>query len=268
MSNIPHETAEQLSAFMDGELPDAEARFLLRRLEHDAELRAAWERMQLASQCLRSQAWRPMPADFSERVAAEIARAPAGNKHGWMRWAIAASVLALGLVMAPRMLNTQSETPAPATLASAPAASAAASEHIVPSPSSADLVAVREAAPATPAAAEATSGEDAPLVASVEPSHRASPLPLDATASMQSPTDFPLVDAGGQRSWPRSEIVSASSDPSIEAYLVRHNQMIAEDGLGGFVPYVDVVANQQPAASSENTDATPAQDESAENDGK
>jgi len=145
MSNVPQEFAEQLSAFMDGELPDAEARFLLRRLEHDAELRAAWERMQLASQCLRSQAWRPMSADFSQRVAAEIERVPAGNKHGWMRWAVAASVLALGLVMAPRLLNSPGEAPPSATLAAAPAASA---EHIVPSPASADLVALREAAPA------------------------------------------------------------------------------------------------------------------------
>jgi hypothetical protein len=45
--------------------------------------------------------------------------------------------------------------------------------------------------------------------------------------------------------------VSASSDPAIEAYLVRHNQMIAADGLGGFVPYVDVVSNGQPAAAAD-----------------
>ena len=60
MSEIPADHLEQLSAFMDGELPDAEARFLLRRLENDAGLRAAWERMQLASACVRAQAWQPM----------------------------------------------------------------------------------------------------------------------------------------------------------------------------------------------------------------
>jgi len=254
MSQSTHDYAQQLSAFMDGELPDAEARLLLRRMEHDAELRAAWERMQLASHCLRSQAWRPLPDDFADRVAAGIAAAPADARRPWLRWAVAASVLAFGLVIAPRMLQSPADAPASA-LASAPAAPAA--EHIVPSPSSADLVAVREPAPVTPAAAEPTRGPDAPLVAAVEPSHRASPLPLDSTA-LQSPTDFPLVDTGEQRKWPRSEVVAGSSDPSIEAYLVRHNQMIAEDGLGGFVPYVDVVSAPQPAGT--NDAAAPVQE--------
>ena len=71
-----HEFAEQLSAYMDGELSEEEARFLLRRLEHDAELRAAWTRMQLASNCLRSQPWRPMDEAFAGRVAASLADAP------------------------------------------------------------------------------------------------------------------------------------------------------------------------------------------------
>ena len=242
-----HDFAEQLSAFMDGELPDAEARFLLRRMEHDAELRAAWARMQLASQCLRSQAWRPVDDGFAGRVAAGIAQSPAASRRpALLRWAVAASVLALGLVMAPRLLQSP-EAPA-SSIAAAPAPAA---DHMVPSPASADLVALHQ--PAAPAARAAVSGAsiapagDAPLVAAVEPSDRATPLPLDATAA-GSPAEFPLVDNGEERSWPRSEIVAASSDPAIEAYLVRHNQMMADEGLGGFVPYVDVVANPQPAA--------------------
>ena len=81
-------------------------------------------------------------------------------------------------------------------------------------------------------------------------------MPLDPAAP-DSPTDFPLVDNGEERSWPRSELVAGSSDPAIEAYLVRHNQMMANDGLGGFVPYVDVVSNAQPGeapAAAENED--------------
>ena len=255
MSQTPHDFAEQLSAFMDGELPDAEARFLLRRLEHDAELRAAWTRMQLASQCLRSQAWRPVDEGFAGRVGAGLAQAPAAPRPAWLRWAVAASVLALGLVMAPRLLQSP-EAPA-ANLSVAPAPSA---EHIVPSPASADLVALRQpprAAAPSAAAESAPRDEDAPLVAAVEPSDRASPLPLDAP-NAGSPADFPLVESGGQRSWPRSELVNASSDPSIEAYLVRHNQMIADDGLGGFVPYVDVVSNGQPSAADAAADAAAA----------
>jgi negative regulator of sigma E activity len=265
MSQDPHEYVEQLSAFMDGELPDAEARFLLRRLEHDAELRAAWTRMQLASQCLRAQPWRPMDAAFPGRVAASLEdEAPAAQRRSWLRWAVAASVLALGVLMAPHLRQAPA---APAALADAPAP--AAVDHIVASPASADLVAERPAARATGALTTpeaSVRSEDAPLVAAVEPSDRASPLPLDAGSATESPTEFPLVDTGEQRSWPRSEVVNASSDPSIEAYLVRHNQMIAEDGLGGFVPYVDVVSNSQPAA---NADATPATDANAqESDGQ
>jgi hypothetical protein len=50
-------------------------------------------------------------------------------------------------------------------------------------------------------------------------------------------------------------VVGGSSDPAIEAYLVRHNQMLANDGLGGFVPYVDVVANGQSANAADGSDA-------------
>ena len=39
-----------------------------------------------------------------------------------------------------------------------------------------------------------------------------------------------------------SGLPGAANDPQLEAYLVRHNQMLANGGLGGFVPYVDVVA--------------------------
>jgi hypothetical protein len=66
----------------------------------------------------------------------------------------------------------------------------------------------------------------------------------------QSPTDFPLVAAGDKRAWPKSELPGGGSDPALEAYLVRHNQMLADDGLGGFVPYVDVVANDRSGAGA------------------
>jgi negative regulator of sigma E activity len=261
-----HEFAEQLSAFMDGELSEEEARFLLRRLEHDVELRAAWTRMQLASNCLRSQPWRPMDEALAGRVAASLADAPAGKRGNWMRWAVAASVLALGLLMAPHLRQA---TSAPIAAPLADANPLAPSANLVATPASADLVAAHPAARAAGAVAASGVNErtlDEPLVAAVEPSDRASPVPLKANAT-DSPTDFPLVDTGEQRQWPRSELVNASSDPSIEAYLVRHNQMIAEDGLGGFVPYVDVVSNQQPAANADDA-AAAAADAAQENDGQ
>lgn len=250
MSQAKDDATEQLSAWMDGELPDAEARFLQRRLEHDETLRAAWMRMQLASQCLRGQDWQPMDEGFAARVAAGVTGA--GRSTGPrrpMRWAIAASVAALALLIGPRLLQ-QAPVPAP-TIAEVPAPM---TEQIVASPASADLVAMRAPEPQAAAVAAADTAADTvgdrPLVASAPPSDRASPLPL-ATRAPESPSEFPLLDTGEERSWPRSELAGASSDPAIEAYLVRHNQMLAEDGLGGFVPYVDVVANGRPATSSE-----------------
>lgn len=261
MTEVPDDIAEQLSAYMDGELPEAEARFLRRRLEHDADLRATWARMQLASQCLRGQPCHVLDEGFAERVAQGIAGSvPGRSRRPLLRWAMAASVAALALLMAPKLLPP-SPTPEPATIAEVPAPGV---DHLVPTPGSADLVALRAPAPRTPATASATapSPEDAPLLATAAPSDRASPRPLENPA-VDSPADFPLADTGEARRWPRSEVVGGSSDPAIEAYLVRHNQMLANDGMGGFVPYVDVVANGQPAASAEDaTDADSAPGES------
>lgn len=44
---------EQISAFADGELPDAERELLQRRLAHDTELQATWQRYHLIRDALR-----------------------------------------------------------------------------------------------------------------------------------------------------------------------------------------------------------------------
>jgi negative regulator of sigma E activity len=247
MTQVPDEFVEQLSAYMDGELPEAEARFLRRRLEHDAELRAAWTRLQLASQCLRGQPWRVVDDAFPERVAQGLAASSPGVRGPWLRWAMAASVAALALLMAPRLIQQQA-APEP-TIAEVPAPVA---DHLVPTPGAAVLVALRAPAAAPAPAPRVDEADDPPeegtLLAAATPSDRASPRPLD-NPTVESPTEFPLVENAEARRWPRSELVGASSDPAIEAYLVRHNQMVASDGLGGFVPYVDVVANGQPASA-------------------
>lgn len=75
-------TRQQLSALFDGELGLDEARFLQRRLEHDAGLAASWSRWQLAGDVLRGQATAPAPADFAGRVAAAVAAESAGTRAG------------------------------------------------------------------------------------------------------------------------------------------------------------------------------------------
>ncbi|TKR32943.1 hypothetical protein FCE95_01045 [Luteimonas gilva] len=100
---------QQLCALMDGDLPPEEARFLLRRLQHDAELGGCWERWQMIGESLRGRAAAPLPSDFSQRVAAAIAaepaaaRPPATQSPRWARWgggALAASVALIALFMA------------------------------------------------------------------------------------------------------------------------------------------------------------------------
>ena len=106
---------QQLSALMDGDLAADEARFLLRRLQHDHELAGCWERWQLCGDVLRGQGRAPAPAGFAERVAQAIAAEPSSSTQAvpqaraarprnllarWGGGALAASVALVALFMA------------------------------------------------------------------------------------------------------------------------------------------------------------------------
>lgn len=102
---------QQLSALMDGELPPDEARFLLRRLQHDTELSTRWERWQLCGDVLRGQTPALAPAGFAARVASAVAQEPGpsaaalpsqsrGRLARWGGGALAASVALVALFMA------------------------------------------------------------------------------------------------------------------------------------------------------------------------
>ncbi len=245
---VDEHLAEQLSALMDGELPEAQARFLHRRLEHDADLRALWARLHVASSCIRNQPWQPSRQAFDgivpEQVASAYAPPPAAQsgRRQLRPWAIAASIAALALLFAPRLLHA----PTPALTAPVAISTTAADEPVLASPGLADLVAPRPASRIATSKVRSQAGSPASAVlrpAAPDISVAASPLPLSA----QSPADFPLADNGDKRSWPRSQLPGGRDDPSLEAYLVRHNQMLAGEGLGGFVPYVDVVASDASA---------------------
>ena len=102
---------QQLSALMDGDLPPDQARFLLRRMEHDTELTGCWERWQLCGDALRGHAQAPAPAGFADRIALAIAAEPMrsaangasprtrSNLARWGGGALAASVAAIALFM-------------------------------------------------------------------------------------------------------------------------------------------------------------------------
>lgn len=117
----------QLSALLDGELPLDEARFLLRRLEHDDELGGCWERWQLCGDVLRGQSGALLPSGFAQRVATavandrEAATSTATSGHRWLRWsgsaALAASVAVVALLLVRQSPDAQSPVAPPAQVA-------------------------------------------------------------------------------------------------------------------------------------------------------
>lgn len=263
MTPLDPKAREQLCAWMDGELPPDEARFLERRLANDGELRAQWERWQLVSTCIRNQPLLPMDRDFSERIQTVIstpdnAGAIARRKPIW-GWAMAASIAALAVTIGVQM-RPEKVASTPATVAHATAPFVA---PVTASPASADLVAlnpgpagpsaVRAETTPTETAAPGITGKAAAGIRPLPSSHTTevaalqSPMPLNT----QSPTEFPLLQASEAKSWPRSPLSSSGDDASMEAYLVRHNEMVSDGGLGGFVPYVDVVTRERADGAAE-----------------
>ena len=105
----------QLSALLDGELPPHEARFLLRRLQHDPELAACWDRWNLCGDVLRGRVKVMASNGFSEGVAAALAAEPmpkpitAVADSRRLRWgggaALAASVAMIALFLGRQSPN-------------------------------------------------------------------------------------------------------------------------------------------------------------------
>ena len=123
---LSEELRESVSALIDGELSATESTFLLKRMGHDQQLHAQWQRYQCIGEALRGQASAFDADAFSAKLLAQIAdqslqhQAPEGKnralaKRQLLRWlggaAIAASVSWTALLM------TQSETSSNPTLA-------------------------------------------------------------------------------------------------------------------------------------------------------
>ena len=70
---------ESLSALLDGELSTTEAAFLIKRMAHDDELNAQWQRFQGIGEVLRGQAQILESDNFSARVLNRIAEAEAAS---------------------------------------------------------------------------------------------------------------------------------------------------------------------------------------------
>jgi negative regulator of sigma E activity len=147
----------QLSALMDGAVSPDEARFLLRRLQHDEELAGCWTRWQLCGDVLRGHASALVPAGFSQRVANAIAAETRQPTHAgptiasrWARWgggaALAASVAVIALFVSRQLPDSQTPTtPASAQIATT-APTTTPTKPIPASPSAPDTAAQLAAA--------------------------------------------------------------------------------------------------------------------------
>ncbi|MEO6138617.1 MAG: RseA family anti-sigma factor [Luteimonas sp.] len=127
----------QLSALLDGELSPHEARFLLRRLQHDPELAACWDRWNLCGDVLRGRVEVMASSGFSQGVAAALAAAPVSKPikgvadSRRLRWGGGAA-LAASVAMIALFLGRQSPNPGSPAL---PPAQVVASTVLAPPPS-------------------------------------------------------------------------------------------------------------------------------------
>lgn len=122
---------EQLSTFLDGELPDPETALLLKRLERDDELRGALSRYSLIGAVLRNDGDVPAARQVAARVSAAIAREPAqvglgiglSTRERVVRsgagLAIAASVAAAAVLFVQQGPSSPGDAPPEAVMAQA-----------------------------------------------------------------------------------------------------------------------------------------------------
>ncbi len=100
---LSEQLIESLSALVDGELSTTEAAFLIKRMAHDAELNAQWQRFQGIGEVLRGQAQVLDSDNFSARVLSKIAVAEANNVNAGQKIASGHEVIATN-----RRFNRQS----------------------------------------------------------------------------------------------------------------------------------------------------------------
>lgn len=153
---------EQLSAFLDGELPEPESALLLKRLERDDDLRGALSRYSLIGAVLRSDGEVPAARQVAARVSAAIAREPVPGRflrpgsggralaRALAGMGVAASVAAGAVMLAPQF---------GAQVAARPAA----------------IVAQQAEAPVAPVAAVADASEEADPTYTTPPAADAAP---------------------------------------------------------------------------------------------
>lgn len=262
---IEHHYLQQLSALVDGDLPADEARFLLRRLQHDEELATCLERWQLCGDVLRGQASAPAPAGFAERVALAVAAEPAlaaatryapgrGRLVRWGGGALAASVAAIALFVARQQAPEEvASEPAPAVAAAQGSGGSAAQPATTVNDATAPAVAASTAAAGVPAqpgpqpdaaSRAATLAAAGVAVASVVPRQSREPR-RSATRTRQAvraSTAAAVADA------PQQAVASAAAPPLPVLHRIAPEVAVSQGpALAQRDPFSDV---QLPSASA------------------
>ena len=231
---------QQLSALVDGELGADQARFLLRRMEHDVELSACQERWQVLGDVLRGHACAPAPVGFAQGVQAAIAADAARHgaqplvpqhaaRRGWKRWgggaALAASVAAVALFMARDQLPETTPVVAETVIAAtaqvpAPVAGVADAAPAVAAPVVA-AVAVRRIDANRGSATRTRQMARGALARPVEPERAVAAVSAPTQAVPLLPQNQnPFANAAGNlqaRPWPRSPLSPVLSQGSLNA---------------------------------------------------
>ncbi|HOV96494.1 MAG TPA: sigma-E factor negative regulatory protein [Thermomonas sp.] len=250
---------EQLSALMDGALPEDQTRFLLRRLQHDAELAASWERWRLAGDTLRGVApAQRLPLDFALRVSTSLhgVGLPSQVTHSaqrgthWRRWGTGTAVAAALAVVA--------------LLARTPLQPAA---HPAQAPARAPTLALAVPPPATPKPAPAT--PPAPTALAHAPEFLAAATALAASkparrtrnqvapvlvAAGDAPVAASVVSAApveiASRPWPRKILPQYDSNSGLTVGFGEHAGPLAAPN-----PFVSPVFAKPPKLLSDDAPA-------------
>lgn len=256
----------QLSALMDGALSPDEARFLLRRLQHDEELAGCWTRWQLCGDVMRGRASMLVPADFSQRVARAIATDAAPARRGigassWARWgggaALAASVAMMALFVARQTPDTPMTVQAPSRIVAAAPASASATAPVTatPAPDTATQLAAAMAVADVPRRVAARRSRGQSQRAAFRTSARGAESQVAIAGG--TPVNAPAVAAGAvinpfapnttlpSRPWPRALLPNA---PASGAFTVDYGSSAATSP--SFYPFAPRLAAGVSAAAT------------------
>jgi negative regulator of sigma E activity len=129
---------EQISAFLDGELPSAETELLLKRLLRDAQLRESFGRYALIGEAVRGAKTMNLTRNFAAGVNGAIdgepvngaGKLPATRKPYWWRPLAGAAIAAGVAAVAVFALQHRANTPTVAAVTAQPAPIAKSSESI------------------------------------------------------------------------------------------------------------------------------------------